>query len=422
MSEPKELSQQFADEINRFTIEIESLATSFPTIMGMAEMMSRKAHEDFNKFLEQNATSVKDEGEHKNYTLTGDASVKAARVQRKTVNAQRAFILLHRSFLTSMVSQYDSFLGRLLRLIFLAKPEILNASEKEMTFAELTKFDSIQAARDYIVEKEVESIIRKSHSDHFTWLERVLGINLRVDLDAWPAFIELTERRNLFVHCDGVASSQYIAVCKEHNVKLDEGVAIGTQLDVSKNYLEEAARCVSEIGVKLAQVAWRKLLPDEIGKADDQLNAISFELLHRGDYKLVCRLLDFACMKAVKHANEEIRRYLVLNRAQAYKWLHDQKRCLAILNAEDWSACSEKLKIAVAVLRDDYEAAAKIMPAAEKDEMLHGGYMDWPIFKEFRKSQQFLDAYQRIYGKPFVIQTTASANPAADTAGGKPQG
>jgi hypothetical protein len=226
MPEPKELSQQFADEINRFTIEIESLATSFPTIMGMAEMMSRKAQEELGKFLEQNATGVKDEGDHKKYTLTGDASIKAARVQRKTVNAQRAFILLHRSFLTSMVSQYDSFLGRLLRLIFLAKPEILNASEKEMTFAELTKFDSIQAARDFIVEKEVESIIRKSHADHFAWLERILSINLRVDLDAWPPFVELTERRNLFVHCDGVASSQYIAVCKEHNAKLDEGIVI----------------------------------------------------------------------------------------------------------------------------------------------------------------------------------------------------
>ena len=71
-------------------------------------------------------------------------------------------------------------------------------------------------------------------------------------------------------------------------------------------------------------------------------------------------------MKAVKHANEEIRRYLVLNRAQAYKWLQDQKHCIEILDEEDWSACSEKLKIAVAVLRDDFEAATKLMPAAEK--------------------------------------------------------
>ena len=135
-----------------------------------------------------------------------------------------------------------------------------------------------------------------------------------------------------------IVSSQYLEVCKEHQAKLDAGVEIGTQLDVSKDYLEEAARCVSEIGVKLAHVTWRKLLPNEIDKADHQLNAVSFELLHRGDYKLVCRLLDFACMKAVKHANEEIRRYLVLNRAQAYKWLQNQKQCLEILDAEDWSA------------------------------------------------------------------------------------
>jgi hypothetical protein len=415
MPEQKELSQQFADEINRFTIEIESLSTSFPTIMTVAEMMRRNVNEQLEKFLKENAIDAKDEGDKTNYTLTGEASAKAARIQRKAVNAHRAFVLLHRSFLTSMVSQYDSFLGRLLRLIFLAKPEILNASEKEMTFAELTKFDSIQAARDYIVEKEVESIIRKSHTDHFIWLERVLGVNLRVDLEAWPLFIELTERRNLFVHCDGVVSSQYIAVCKEQNAKLDDGVGIGTQLDVSKSYLEEAARCVSEIGIKLAQVTWRKLLPGEIDKADHQLNSISYELLHRGDYKLVCRLLDFACMKAVKHANEEIRRYLVLNRAQAYKWLQNQNQCVQILDSEDWSACSEKLKIAAAVLRDDFETAAQLMPAAEKDDLLHGGYKDWPIFKEFRKSKQFLEAYQRVYGKPFVIETTTSANPIGES-------
>ena len=205
MPEPKELSEQFADEINRFTIEIESLATSFPTIMLIAQAMSQNAQEELKKFLEKNATGSKDEGERRTYTLTGDASAKAARLQRKTVNAHRAFILLHRSFLTSMVSQYDSFIGRLLRLIFLAKPEILNASEKEMTFADLTKFDSIQAARDYIVEKEVESIIRKSHSDHFAWLERVLAVNLCVYLVAWLPFIVLILRRILFVHCDGIA-------------------------------------------------------------------------------------------------------------------------------------------------------------------------------------------------------------------------
>ncbi|MGB7767737.1 MAG: hypothetical protein WBN22_02655 [Verrucomicrobiia bacterium] len=96
MPETKELSQQFADEINRFTIEIESLATSFPTIMAIPEMMRRKAQEELEKFLDQNATSVKDEGDHKSYTLTGDASAKAARLQRKTVNAHRAFILLQR--------------------------------------------------------------------------------------------------------------------------------------------------------------------------------------------------------------------------------------------------------------------------------------------------------------------------------------
>src|SRR2546423_10410038 len=44
---------------------------------------------------------------------------------------------------------------------------------------------------------------------------------LRKDLPIWPVFVEVTERRNLFAHCSGKVSAQYLTVCDNHGVKFD---------------------------------------------------------------------------------------------------------------------------------------------------------------------------------------------------------
>ena len=84
--------------------------------------------------------------------------------------------------------------------------------------------------REKIFAKEVESILRSSHSDQFLWMERVFSIPLTKGLESWPSFIELTERRNLFVHCDGVVSDQYINVCKNNKVVLGSDICVRKKL------------------------------------------------------------------------------------------------------------------------------------------------------------------------------------------------
>ncbi len=54
----------------------------------------------------------------------------------------------------SLISQYDAFLGRLIRTLFLIKPESLSMSEKNISFAQLQTFESIEDAKEYILEKE----------------------------------------------------------------------------------------------------------------------------------------------------------------------------------------------------------------------------------------------------------------------------
>jgi hypothetical protein len=394
----------FHRETLRFVQQVESLSISSPSIIAFARNIWLKLAGEFLEFLEANAKATKEEGSVRTFTLEGTAASESVRLQRSLSSAQTTYVLVSRGFLSSLISQYDSFLGRIIREIFLVQPEILNASDKQLTFGDITRFASIEEARSFIIEKEVESVVRKGHADHFTWLEKTLTVKLRERLDIWPTFIEITERRNLFAHCDGIVSSQYIDVCKKNGLTLGKDIKVGAPLKVDQQYLATAFKCIFEIGVKLAQVIWRKLLPDDLENADLTLNQVCYDLLLRQENEIARALLDFACCTLKNHSSERTRRTFVLNRAQVYKWMGSQLECQKIVEAEDWSACNETMQIAVAVLMDRHSQAASIMPHLKGEPEFPQAYKDWPIFRNFRESPEFLKAYQEVYKTSFTVQ------------------
>jgi hypothetical protein len=266
------------------------------------------------------------------------------------------------------------------------------------------EFTSIAEARECILEKEVESVIRKSHAEQFQWMENKFAVPLRKDLDSWPKFIELTERRNLFVHTGGIVSSQYLKVCQEHGVVFSTTPTIGNELGLAPAYFKEAVDIVFEIGVKLAHVLWRKLKPDEIKEADKNLNSIAYEPLLEENYKLAKVLFDFAAVTLKKYANDEARRVFVVNRALAYKWGGEDDKGRKIIEAEDWSATGGKFSLAEAVILENYPAALKIMRGIGKnqEEVPNVAYREWPLFKEFRKTIEFQQTFQEIVGEPLT--------------------
>jgi len=212
----------------------------------------------------------------------------------------------------------------------------------------------------------------------------------------------LTERRNLFVHCDGVVSSQYLSVCKEHPTLL-KAPKLGTQLVVEPDYFQTAYRCIYEIGVKLGHVLWRKLKPNEIEAADESLLNLSFELLQTRQYELAKTILVFASETLKKHSSDQFRRIYRINLAIACKWSGDESRCRSILDAEDWSSCSDRFHLAVAVLKDQFKEAGKIMiKVGSGNELPRSAFVSWPLFKEFRKSKDFLEAYKEIFKTDFA--------------------
>lgn len=260
------------------------------------------------------------------------------------------------------------------------------------------------------MEKEVESILRSSHSDQFKWMENAFGLTLTKDLKIWPVFIELTERRNLFVHTDGVVSTQYLSTCNKHRCTLDDGTEEGTTLWVKSSYFRQSHQCIFEIGTKLGHVLWRKLFPDQRGRADSNLINLTYDLIDQGRYGLAICILDFAFEAIKKFSDEASKLSLLINRAQAYKWNGEEKRCKEILNQIDWSAKSDNFKLAHAVLSDGFVEAQKIMKQIGKSGSITSDYYrDWPLFKVFRESKEFLSTYSEIFGEEFALRANSMA-------------
>jgi hypothetical protein len=317
----------------------------------------------------------------------------------------KATDLIPKNLVVSLISQYDAFLGNLLAAIYLKKYDLLNNIEKTMTFKELLSFNNIDEAKEFIIEKEIENILRQSHVEQFDTLEKKFNIILKSDLPIWPTFVEFTQRRNLFVHCNGIISSQYLKVCTSHGCIFNDGNKIGTKLEVSADYLASGFNCIYEIGVKLAHVLWRKIFPDEIELADKNLNNIIYNLLIQEKYKLARIFADFACIILKKSSSDIYRRMYIINRAISYKFDGDRDSAIKILKKEDWSASNIVFKLGVQVLNDNFQEASNIMKqiGSENDMINKKGYLDWPLFKEFRKKEIFRNIYKEIYQEDYEL-------------------
>jgi hypothetical protein len=408
----------FANQAKWLVKHVGSLHRMLPLFAAVSGHLTRGIGDEMEKFIGEHASDkvYSQDGNLEKFLLTGDRVARYRKLERRLSDSGIFTLLLPRMTIISLVSLYDAYLGRLIRVIFDVKPELLNASDRQLKFSDLVAFESIEAARNCIADLEVETILRQSHTEQFEWLEKALGVPLRKDLPAWSIFIELTERRNLFVHLDGVVNAQYLRVCARGGVKLPPECAVGSQLTVPPVYFAAACNCILEIGLKLNQVLWRKLVPTEMDKADGSLIDTSYELLVVRDFRLVEDLLRFAVKPPLKYACAENELYLKINLAIALKAQDKTQELAQLLDAIDFSALSDLFRLANSALRQDVSSAVAIMKRigrAEKPDEL--AYRTWPLFRWLRQTAEFQDAFQEIFGEPLgVVRAPTKATKGSD--------
>ena len=398
--------QLFKFALSDFITEMDALSESLPLMMGLVSGRLKSSEKKVDSFIKKQ--KHREEDGEKFFLISEDDIDEFNKLQKDRNSAIAAYNILPRTFVVSLVSQYDAYLGDLIRNMHQIRPELFHSVDRQLPFSQIMEFDDLDEVKEMILEKEVESVLRESHYEQLKILERKISVisngefTLTTDLPILSAFIEVTERRNLFVHTNGVISKQYIENCQKHKVDGCEKFKVGERLSVNPEYFHIAYKAIFEMGVKLGHVLWRKFVPQSRERADKDLNNICFDLIQNDHFDLAITLLSFATGTIKKHANDHIRKVFVINMALAYYLRGDNKSVQNVLKKEDWSI-GDSFKLAVNVLNEEYEASAAMMKKLGKDhdEVDKTAYRDWPLFRNFRETDLFKETYKEIFAEDF---------------------
>jgi hypothetical protein len=335
------------------------------------------------------------------------------RLERALDKTRRGHTSLSRSFLVSLVSVFDFFMAFVIRFLLLRIPALLNDKES-MSFEQLSKFDSIDSAKLFVINREIDSLLRQSRSEQFKWLETKLRkIDLRLDKDLWAVVVELEQRRNMFVHCDGRVTEAYRVQCERHGVPLPKGMKDGDILLNSEEYFDQCCRAILEIGIRVSQQVWRQLLPND-DKADTEFLMFCYYRISDGEHGIATRLLRAAQDQLqFKYHSQDTEYKNLLNLAQAYKWSGDEKLCEETLKSRDFSATSAVLRLAKACLEENWQEAIRLVKEIGPNcpDMLASYYRDWPIFRGLREDADFPQVFEQVFGEPLFIAKVIKSEP-----------
>ncbi len=165
--------------IEEFVKSMGSLEESLLLAMREIVRTHRKAHERLEEFVASGACEVSErDGIRSLSPKTHDHCEEFGKLTGSIDRIHIANRVVPRSFLVSLVSQYDAFLRSIFRTFLLANTNTLKGSHKVLEVADLLRFGSIDDAYEWIVDREVDDVMRVSHSDQFDFMKAVFRSEL----------------------------------------------------------------------------------------------------------------------------------------------------------------------------------------------------------------------------------------------------
>jgi hypothetical protein len=322
---------------------------------------------------------------------------KARRLQHSRLPQQ-----LESSLFVSLFSAFDIFTGELLSALHMKKPALFDRLNRSVPLSIVLAASSIDMLKASVLDEEIESFRRKSYAEQFEYLESAFKVELR-KFPKWPDFIEAGQRRNLFTHCGGFVSDQYRLACQKEGYPSQKLSPLGTKLELGSKYFLPTCELMLEVGLKLGQTLWRKVLPDDLEAADTHLNSVVYEALSLQRWERAEIIGEFFANQ--KHLSSDLkRRMATVNYAIALKHMDKADEMRAALLRHDWSASIPEFRLAVSVLFGRNAEAYELMRAiGPKGQLIdEHAYHAWPLFFDVRAEPEFHQAYEAVYGYQFV--------------------
>lgn len=222
---------------------------------------------------------------------------------------------------------------------------------------------------------------------------------LGIDLAPSDRFIdeiqEITQRRNLFVHQDGIIDQDYIDRLPA-SYKVGKALILKRRLLVSTFYINRAMRVVYIFGLILHNICWRMWIRNGRRQRNEEFGKCVFSALKQHRYDLVEDLYGVA---SALYLERETWHTIKINYGIVLRERGQIAQLRALIGSFRNLEKSWKIKLALSILQENFESARMLLNEANDRGEIGTISKDWPLFEPIRNERWFLSSFEIDRGK-----------------------
>jgi hypothetical protein len=321
----------------------------------------------------------------------------------KTVNelhiTSRQVPMIFTSSLINLAVYFELLTTQLLKERLLAYPGSMNIKEKTLTISEIEEIGTLEEAKRYLIDQEVDGIMHGGLKSWFEYFEKRMKVDFSHINEYVEEINEVFCRRHLFVHNGGVVNNIYLTrVARE----LRSDLNLGDELVIKEDYLIPALQLFKKVGILLGLEIWKKQDKTSEERALFLLNYI-FDLLIEEESELALILCSFVLKD--NNVNSQRKWVAQMNLWLSYKQLGRFDEIKHEVEEADLSALSNEFQLCrLALLNKKEEFFQMIEQQGYPNSILTLHDLDeWPIFKELRKEPEYHDFIKKHEGETVSV-------------------
>lgn len=170
-----------------------------------------------------------------------------------------------------------------------------------------------------------------------------------------------------------------------------DGLSKGDRVKVTQNYISQKIDEFKEAGLMIFWYIYQNLYKGTTEELLETYQEFAFDLLKTGNYKLSRTIYNLILDDGDdKNISAMTKLVCKINLWQTYKWNEEFSKVKKDVEKYDFSLADSELKMARAILLDNYSEALehlknrmKQLEDNETETSVIDKYFNWPLFKEF---------------------------------------
>lgn len=156
--------------------------------------------------------------------------------------------LLSQIFIFSK-SLFDFYIKDLIRNIYLENKDILEKTDKKLTYERIFSFTSLDELYEYVIDRECEKVGYLSYEELCEYLTKKLCLNLFNVEDLKDDMIEICELRNILVHNKGIMNEKFIKKVRK------DRYSQGQKIEIDRDLMIRSINMIHEVVTRLDSIA-----------------------------------------------------------------------------------------------------------------------------------------------------------------------